>query len=265
MANMYDPNVPSLITKILESEVLKVRNSLGVDAIVTYEQRDNSRPFIRIEPDSRYLTLDLANDVKISGQYLEGSNRNINTTGLDFHTWQEKFNKDKFSLPLQVGIKNGWYNDNLLPKLKKFLTDPQYQDKAAVLLKNYEGCTVWRTLRVNKKQNTIKVDIASYNSLTDYINAVNVNDVYQTKISKQICIDKLKSLGIADNHDAIQRLRRWVDDYYNYLEQFSIVPPEILCLDDILAEKSAAIAELERQIEMQIRGMIIFDYIYQLP
>ena len=264
MAITYGPNIPPLLAKIFADVVLKVKNSLGVDVIITYEQRDNNCIFIRVISNSRYqISLVSEENIEISGRYLEGSTWNINTTGLDFHTWQEKFNKDKFSLPLQVGIKNGWYNDNLLPKLEKFLTYPQYQDKAAALLENYEGCTVWRTLRVNKKQNIRSVSISSYNSLIDYINAVNVHDAYRTKISKQVCIDKLKSLGIANDHAEIQRLRRWTDDDYNYLEQFSIVPPEILCLDDILAEKPDAIAELERQIKIQIRGMIIFDWIFQ--
>ena len=264
MANTYGPNVPLELAKIFSDAVLRVGNSLGVNAIPTCEQRDNNCIFIRIKSNSRYqISLDSAQNIEISGRYLEGSTWNINTTGLDFHTWQERFNKDKFSLSLQVGIKNGWYNDNFLQKLKKFLTAPQYQDKAAALLENYEGCTVWRTLRVNKKQNIRSVSISSYNSLIDYINAVNVHDAYRTKISKQVCINKLQSLGIADNHAEIQRLRRWTDDDYNYLEQFSIVPPEILCLDDILAEKPDAIAELERQIKIQIRGMIIFDWIFQ--
>lgn len=117
MAITYGPNIPPLLAKIFADVVLKVKNSLGVDVIITYEQRDNNCIFIRIIKNSRYqISLDSEENIEISGRYLEGSTWNINTTGLDFHTWQEKFNKDKFSLPLQVGIKNGWYNDNLLPK-----------------------------------------------------------------------------------------------------------------------------------------------------
>lgn len=46
---------------------------------------------------------------------------NLDTHGLDFHTVKDRFNKDKFSLPLEVGIKNHDYNEKLLPKLKDYL------------------------------------------------------------------------------------------------------------------------------------------------
>lgn len=83
---------------------------------------------------------------------------NLNTHGLDFHTVKDRLNKDKFSLPLEVGIKNHDYNEKLLPKLKDYLNATKGTEAliAELLLKNYEGCAVCRGLRTKKFRNSIK-------------------------------------------------------------------------------------------------------------
>ena len=281
---MYGPNVPAEVAKIIADAVIKVSESLGIDAYVTYEQRDDNCIFIRIKSGSSYripvLFGNYAKDSEenlqagpkfISGSYSEASTKNFNTTGLDFHYVyiQMKRGKEAFCIDLQVGVKNGYYNENLLPKLKDYLnaTKNHKAEIAEFLLKNYEGCTIYRRLRINKRQNTKCAAIKNYDSLKDYINDIDVYDVYKTKLTKADCIAKLQSLRNAYNRgdvdEVMYKLNRWADDSYNYLEQCSIAPPAVLTLDGLIARDPDTIAELERQIEIQLLGMVTLDYIYQ--
>lgn len=284
MASTYGPNVPPLLAQIFADAVLRVGQRLKIDAEVSYEQRNDNCPFIRIKPDSFYdinslilssysqsSTPNLQAPLKV--RYFGYSTLNLNTHGLDFHYWEDRFNKDKFSLPLEVGVKHHWYNETFLPKLKDYLnaTTGTKALIAEFLLKNYEGCNVGRGIRINKRLNSIKPrpTIRNYDSLKDYINDIDINDIYKNRQTTEDCINKLKSF-LRDPYnqhsisDAIQTLNRWAySDEYNYLEQFAIVPPETLNLDEILAEDPAAIAELEHQIEIHLIGMVIFDFIYQ--
>ena len=288
MASAYGPNVPPLLAKIFAEAVLRVGQRLKIDAEVNYEQRDDNCLFIRIKPDSFYDINSLIFgsysqsstpnlQVPLKCRYSGNSNLNLNTHGLDFHYWEDRFNKDKFSLPLEVGVKNFGYNETLLPKLKDYLnaTTGTKALIAELLLKNYEGCNVGRGLRIKKFKNIIKPrpTIRNYDSLQEYINDIDINDIYKNHLTTEDCINKLKSfLRDPYNHpynqksirDAIQTLNRWAySDEYNYLEQLYIVPPETLNLDEILAQQPAAIAELERQIEIHLIGMVTFDFIYQ--
>lgn len=284
MASTYGPNVPPLLAQIFADAVLRVGQRLKIDAEVSYEQRDDNCLFIRIKPDSLYdiNTLILGSysqsstdnlQAPLKGRYSGDSNLNLNTHGLDFHYWEDRFNKYKFSFPLEVGVKHHWYNETFLPKLKDYLnaTTGIKASIAELLLKNYEGCNVGRGLRIKKFKNIIKPrpTIRNYDSLKDYINDIDMNDIYKNHLTTEDCINKLKSF-LRDPYnqhsisDAIQTLNRWAySDEYNYLEQFAIVPPEMLNLDEIFAEDPAAITELEHKIEIHLIGMVIVDFIYQ--
>ena len=106
----------------------------------------------------------------------------------------------------------------------------------------------------------IYANVASYNTLADYLKVILADGIYHSSVTGQYCIDKLLAWGFPAN-ESVSSLTPYRE--YNWLEYLKITTP-LIDIKLFLAEDSATMAELERQIEQHFIGMSLLDYIYQL-
>lgn len=258
--------LPTAWVQAYSAAVLRVAAKLGVKA----EAERNSKHdclFIRVKPSSQYdITLDTSNNVKISGYFHEDSNRNTNSTGFDWHNLVDEngIMVEYITVNTEIGVKNGWYNEKLFPKLY----DHEIRGSRYALSKHYAAdYTFDHKIRINRIQTNIYAFIEWYpiSQLANVLKNIISDRIYINYITPTDAIAKLQSLGIqysSDKENPINRLRRYRYDYYNWLNQLAIISPKV-SLEGILNGDPATMKQFEEYIATTIKGILLIDWIYQ--
>ncbi len=236
-------NIPTHYCRIFSEHVLKVANKLGFEP-EAFLFRENCI-FVLIPPGTRY------NFKTFSGKYCYDSYQNLNINGFDYLP-----EMTEFALNTEIGYRNNFYNRKLFPKLDNL----EQQNDPLAISKHYTNCTFNRKIRFNKIMANIYANVASYNTLADYLKVILADGIYHSSVTGQYCIGKLLAWGFPAN-ESVSSLTPYRE--YNWLEYLKITTP-LIDIKLFLAEDSATMAELERQIEQHFIGMFLLDYIYQL-
>lgn len=226
-------SIPTVWCQTFADVLLKMEKPLGIKLNVV--PREDKCLWIVILP---------------SGTYSAASNANLDIVGFDYHE-----DLEEIFLITVVGFRNYWYNVALY---KKLLAHPNY---IADIENHYSDCRYDRQVRINRIRATFYATIRSYDTLGDYLTAVG-SAVYFSPLKPRDCRVKLNGLGVTEG-DAIDKLRRYNFENYNWLEYLHIVSKTPINCKLFLKRDPATIAEFERQIEQHLRGMILIDQIYQ--
>ena len=234
LAAANQKSMPTVWCQIFAQSLQKVESRLGItlDVVPRKDKDDNWCLWIIILPPS------------ISRE----SSANLDIVGFDYHEYLEEF-----CLITVVGFRNYWYNERLYRKLR---TNPNH---IAAIENQYKGCHFDRQIRFNRISDTFYATIKSYNKLGDYLKDVG-NNVFIRSLTPEDCIQKLNGLGVTEG-DAIGKLDRRSKEH-NWLEYLHIVSETPINCKLFLEQDPATIAEVERQIEQYLRGMILIDKIY---
>lgn len=231
-------DIPVKWCKILADALLEMEERLGI--IIDVVPREDRCLWIIILPSSSYS---------------KASSDNLDIVGFDFHGDEDEV--QEFTFITVVGFRNYWYNASLY---KKLLANPNF---IANIEKAYSGCRFDRQIRFNKYAATFYATITSYDTLSDYLNAVGDN-VYFPSFTPRYCIEKLNDLGVTEG-DAIDKLNSSGGHAdYNWLEYLHIVSKTPINCKLFLKKDPVTIAEFERQIEQHLRGMILIDDIFNV-
>ena len=225
-------SIPTVWCQTFADALLKAEANLGITLDIV--PREDKCLWISILPSETYSAPSAAN---------------LDIVGFDYHE-----DLEEIFLITVVGFRNCWYNVALYEKL---LANPNY---IADIEKAYSGCRYDRQVRFNKRRAAFYATITSYDTLGDYLQAVG-SAVYFPSLKPVACIRKLNGLGVTEG-DAIDKLRRYRHEDYNWLEYLHIVSKTPINCKLFLKREPATIAEFKRQIEQHLRGMILIDSIY---
>ena len=224
--------------QIYSNALLQVESQLGITLQATVN-RTNDCLFVGVKSD----TWD-----------------NLHINGID---WHEDLRKDVINVV--VGIKNYWFNEQFLPKLR---ANGKYID---AIIKHYSQCGFKfhfeRWVRLNSKQQKLFVYIKEYpgtrQGLEDYLRDVTKSGVWRRSMSPEDCIAELQKLGVPNNNGNIGKLRRWNFKSYGWLEylQIAVLPPISVPL--LLEDDPATINLLYEQLKVQIVALILLALIYR--
>ena len=168
-------SIPTVWCETFAESLLKVQERLGI--------------IIDVVPHGNCIWI----IILPSGTYSGASSDNLDIVGFDYYE-----DLEEFFLITVVGFRNYWYNASLY---KKLLANPNF---IANIEKAYSGCRFDRQVRINKFRATFYATIKSYDTLSDYLNAVGDN-VYFPSFTPRYCIEKLNDLGVTEG-DAIDKL-----------------------------------------------------------
>ena len=236
-------NVDVRWRQIYSNALLQVESQLGITLQATVN-RTNDCLFVGVKSD----TWD-----------------NLHINGID---WHEDLREDVINVV--VGIKNYWFNEQFLPKLR---ANGKYID---AIIKHYSQCgfkfRFERLVRLNSKQQKLFVYIKEYpgtrQGLEDYLrdvtkSGVTKSGVWCRSMSPEDCIAELKKLGVPNNNGNIGKLRRWNFKSYGWLEYLQITILPAISVKLLLQDDPETIKQLYKQLKVQIEALILLDRLYR--
>lgn len=238
--NQLGPNVDVRWRQIWADALLQVQSQLGITLQATVHGSQDNCLFVGVKPDTL---------------------NNLHINGID---WYETLTED--FIKVVVGIKNYWFNEQFLPKLR---ANGRYIDNT---IKHYSQCGFEfhfeRFVRLNSKQQKLFVYIKEYpgtrQGLEDYLRDVMKSGIYRRSMSPADCIAELQKLGVPDDNENIDKLRRWHFKSYGWLEylQITVRPPINVPL--LLEGDHATFDQLYNQLKTQIEVLILLNRLYRL-
>lgn len=234
-------NVDVRWRQVWANALLQVQSQLGVKLQATLHGRTANCLFVGVNSD----TLD-----------------NLHLNGID---WYEDLREDVINVV--VGIKNYWFNKQFLPKLR---ANESYIDE---IINHYsQGGFKFlhfeRLVRLNSKQQKLFVYIKEYpgtcQGLEDYLRDVTASGVYRPSMSPEDCIAELRTLGVPNNNENIDKLRRWNFKSYGWLEYLQIAVRPPISVPLLLEGDHETFDQLYNQLKVQIEALILLDRLYRL-
>lgn len=158
----------------------------------------------------------------------------------------------------EIGVKKKYVNQEFLPKLKNNLN---FQNK---VIQAYNSKVYYvRYIRLNKAQQTLYFWITEYTTLKDYLDIINLQEIYQKSVDKEKCIELLSKLGKTEADKNMEKLCRYSHTDYNKLEYLRII--NTINVEELLNDENNLRETISNIIQNHLEGIDVLENIYFEP